>query len=317
MRGLRIFFATDIHGSDLCFRKFVRAPNYYGADLAILGGDLSGKVLIPIYSLPNGRFMAKTTHGPIDLLTESEVKEFEKHLADQGKYTVRNPPTREGMGKPYSQVNEEAFRDVIIDRLTRWIDLAKKESRHSGVRFLWIPGNDDPLFVDELLNDSEEIINIDEQIFQIDPYMYVSGLGGSNPTPWNTPREFEESDIRRRLIRLVKMTPDIFQTIYVIHVPPYDSGLDEAPVLDKSFRIRYSPGGALTVPVGSRAVRNWIEQFQPPLVLSGHIHESRGHTRIGSTVCINPGSQYNTGMLSGALISFVKGRLNQFQLTEG
>jgi len=55
-------------------------------------------------------------------------------------------------------------------------------------------------------------------------------------------------------------------------------------------------------PVGSTAVRELIEEYQPPLSLHGHIHESRGKTRIGETIAINPGSVYSEGSLQGAVI---------------
>src|SRR5258708_20217704 len=47
-RALRIFFATDVHGSEVCFRKFLAAAKVYQADLLILGGDFAGKALVPV-----------------------------------------------------------------------------------------------------------------------------------------------------------------------------------------------------------------------------------------------------------------------------
>jgi uncharacterized protein len=58
------------------------------------------------------------------------------------------------------------------------------------------------------------------------------------------------------------------------------------------------------MPVGSTAVRQIIEEVQPLLALHGHIHESRGATRIGRTVAINSGSEYNTGRIHGAVVRF-------------
>ena len=49
MADLTIFYVADIHGSDICFRKWLNAAGFYGADVLIIGGDLTGKVLLPIY----------------------------------------------------------------------------------------------------------------------------------------------------------------------------------------------------------------------------------------------------------------------------
>jgi Icc-related predicted phosphoesterase len=62
-------------------------------------------------------------------------------------------------------------------------------------------------------------------------------------------------------------------------------------------------GEAVEVPVGSHAVRQIIEEYQPLLALHGHIHESRGTARIGRTLCINSGSEYNTGRIHGVLVT--------------
>jgi len=48
----RIFFATDIHGSERAFRKFTNAGKFYGVDALILGGDLTGKMVVPIIRQP-------------------------------------------------------------------------------------------------------------------------------------------------------------------------------------------------------------------------------------------------------------------------
>jgi Icc-related predicted phosphoesterase len=60
-----------------------------------------------------------------------------------------------------------------------------------------------------------------------------------------------------------------------------------------------------------------IEKYQPLLTLHGHIHEGRGHSRIGKSLCINPGSSYEQGVLMGALVKLSKDKVEQFVLTQG
>ena len=71
------------------------------------------------------------------------------------------------------------------------------------------------------------------------------------------------------------------------------------------------------VPVGSRAVRRAIEAFQPLISLHGHIHESRGIQRIGRTIAINPGSEYTSGRIHGALIELRRDKVRGHQLVVG
>ncbi|HKM50396.1 MAG TPA: hypothetical protein VJZ75_04375, partial [Candidatus Bathyarchaeia archaeon] len=54
----RIFFASDIHASDIAFRKFLNAGNYYRADALLYGGDITGKALIFIEKDRDGNYQA-------------------------------------------------------------------------------------------------------------------------------------------------------------------------------------------------------------------------------------------------------------------
>jgi len=102
-----------------------------------------------------------------------------------------------------------------------------------------------------------------------------------------------------------------------VHVPPFGSGLDEAPVLDAELRVQASLGQVKFAPVGSTAVRDMLVAVQPLVGLHGHIHESRGIRRIGRTIAINPGSDYSTGTLNGALITLEGEKVAAHQLVRG
>jgi Icc-related predicted phosphoesterase len=95
--------------------------------------------------------------------------------------------------------------------------------------------------------------------------------------------------------------------IFNLHVPPYDSSLDTAPALTDELEVVMSGSAPKMIPVGSTAVREVIERYQPLLSLHGHVHESAGATNIGRTLCINPGSDYHTGRISACLITLRQG----------
>jgi hypothetical protein len=108
------------------------------------------------------------------------------------------------------------------------------------------------------------------------------------------------------------------KTIFNLHVPPLRTPLDQAMLLDEEMRPVLRGGSPVIDGVGSSAVRSAIEAYQPLLSLHGHIHESRGTTKLGRTVAVNPGSEYSEGVLRGALITVSERKgLKGFQLVSG
>ena len=108
------------------------------------------------------------------------------------------------------------------------------------------------------------------------------------------------------------------RTIANFHNPPYASGLDTAPELDKNLKPVLHGGRPSFIPVGSRAVREAIKKYQPSVGLHGHIHESRGAQKIGQTLCLNPGSEYSADVLRGAIVDIAAdGSCLDFLLTAG
>jgi Icc-related predicted phosphoesterase len=110
----------------------------------------------------------------------------------------------------------------------------------------------------------------------------IFGCGGSNITPMDTPTELEEHEIRTTLERAHEAVADAPLRLMVCHTPPYDTRLD-----------RLVNG----TPVGSPAVRAFIEAHRPQVAVVGHIHEGRGVDRVGDTVVANSGALRDGGYL--------------------
>jgi Icc-related predicted phosphoesterase len=127
-------------------------------------------------------------------------------------------------------------------------------------------------------------------------------LGYAHRTPFDSPRELDEDELFRRIEAMAERIPDHTRSIFNLHVPPYGSQLDLAPELDADLNVQVAAGQPKMAPCGSTAVREAIERWQPLLALHGHVHESRGANRLGRTLCINPGSDYHTGRISGVLV---------------
>ena len=310
---MRVFFVSDIHGSETCFRKLVNAGKFYGADLLIMGGDLAGKELVPVVAR-NGSWTARFRGTEFSLETLEEVAEFERRVATMGPYTLRTEPDFVAELRADQELVEQTLRRLILERTEAWIALADERLAGTGIRLLIGLGNDD---FDEMIPylSLGQVSYAPDGLLDLGEFTLVS-LGWSNITPWHTNRECSEEALAGKLA-VVHESADPSRTIFNIHVPPYDCGLDLAPRLDESLQIQLVGGQPDMVPVGSPSVAESIAAYQPLLSLHGHIHEGRGMTRTGRTVVLNPGSEYEQAALLGALIDIKPGKVKRCQLVSG
>ena len=314
-RHLALYYTSDIHGSERCFLKFLNAAKFYGVDTLILGGDLTGKVLVPIVEVDGHWEMSFLGRHEV-LRSLEEVTEAEKRIRFNGFYPYRCGPEELARLEADRDYADAVFRRLMRESVARWVRLAEERLRGTGVRCFVMPGNDDEFDIDDALAGSDVVVNPDGAIVEIDGYQLLS-LAWANPTPWNSPRELPEEELAARIERLARELDPSLPVIFNLHCPPYDSTLDSAPQLREDLSVVMVGGQPNMVPVGSRAVREAIERYQPVLSLHGHIHESRGAARIGRTLCINPGSAYGEGVLHGALVRLEDDRVASYQLVSG
>jgi Icc-related predicted phosphoesterase len=306
---------SDIHGSDVCFRKFLNAATFYTVDVLILGGDITGKALVPLVRESGDRYRVRFMGRDLEI-EGREVEEIERLIRFNGFYPYRCEPDEDVALRDDSSAVTNAFEVAMRRQLEEWLQLADDRVGKAGVACFVMPGNDDPHFVPELLAESSALRDHDGRVLEIGGSR-ILGYGWANPTPWQTPREKPEEEIEEDLRRLLEDAGDPSTLIFNPHVPPHGSGLDLAPELRSDFSLVTRGGQPSMVPVGSRAVRRVIEEYQPLLAVTGHIHESRGVTRIGRTVCVNPGSEYNVGRLLGAIVEIVGREVRDVQLVAG
>jgi Icc-related predicted phosphoesterase len=310
---LRIFFVSDIHGSVKCFRKLVNAGKFYGADVLIMGGDLAGKQLVPVVAR-GGVSRALYNGADFTFETAQEIAEFERRVAELGAYALRTDPEFVGQLAGDQELVEQTLRRLILERTEEWVALAADRLGGTRIRLLIGLGNDDFAGMIPYL-DHGPVSYAPDGLLDLDGFNLVS-LGWSNVTPWHTNRECTE-DVLAEKLTVVHESADPSRTIFNIHVPPYDCGLDSAPRLDDSLQIQLEGGQPDMIPVGSTAVADSIAAYQPLLSLHGHIHEGRGQTKNGRTLVVNPGSEYDQGSLLGALIEVRPGKVKRCQLVAG
>lgn len=300
---MRIYYSSDLHGSRKCWLKFLATPKYYGADVIIVGGDITGKFIVPIIRMPDGRVEATFVGRKRRLKNEREVARLKEHIANAGQYAVEMTPDEHQRYAGDLALLDKLFQRVLYERVEEWVRLADERLKGQDVRCFVSAGNDDLFAVDEVLVKSETFEVHDGRVVDLGHGCEMFGLGCSNITPWNCPRDITEEELRARIDELAGQIRRMDRAIFDIHVPPYDTGIDAAPELTKDKQIVMDGMGApIKVPVGSTAVREAILKYQPMLGLHGHIHESSGIRHLGNTTVINPGSEYGEGILRGALI---------------
>ncbi len=312
----KLFFATDVHGSEMCFRKFLNAGAAYRPDVMVLGGDIAGKAVQAVDDLGGGRFTTTFRGHRYDIQDEQELSHVERTISDVGYYPWRSQP-----GELDQRIEDGTVEDLLLDlmrqRLERWMQMAEERLRPLRKPVFWMLGNDDPPSLAEALQNAPWGEHAEGRVLPLDDDHVLVSWGWSNPTPWHSFREMSEADLTGHFDQLFSLAQDTRRVVFNAHVPPYDTGLDEAPVLDANLTVTQQAGQVKLGPVGSTAVRAAIERHQPVASLHGHVHESAGFRRIGATVAFNPGSDYGTGSLNGALLTLSSDKLKSHQLVRG
>jgi len=318
----RLFFATDLHASERTYRKFINAGKFYDANVLVMGGDITGKLLIPIIKEANGHYRA-TLQGRVEgLATEEELKGLMARLDVLGFYykVMDEDEFKETSADP--QAVSQLFNDLARQRLSNWVDLAEERLRGIGIKCFVTGGNDDePEVLDVMKRDgNKSFFACENEMVYVDDVHPMISVGFSTPTPWKTPREVSDEELGRMIEVMIAKLSDMNKAIFNFHDPPIDSSLDTCPMLDwsKDPPEQILQGGQpILFGAGSRSIREAIEKYKPMLGLHGHIHESQSVAKIGRTTCINPGSEYGEGILRGCLVNFVDGEVKGFQMTSG
>lgn len=313
---LVLFFASDLHGSTVCFKKLVNGAKFYGADVLVMGGDLTGKAVIPICKQPDGSHLAFQSGATAKLESVAEVEEFEKRVTNMGFYPTRISEDDYQALKNDPEAQHALFKKLVCERVAEWCEYAGEMLSGTGIPLITAPGNDDFFEIDGVLNDSPNIHYHEMEVTDVGGYEMLH-CGGSNKTPWDTEREYSEDEYEHRFNELIPKVKDMRRCIFNVHVPPYGTVLDSCPKLDENLQVVFEMGNPVSMHAGCKTVLKTIEEQQPLLGIHGHIHEGRGNIKIGNTVCVNPGSVYPEGILQGALITLSGGGIKSVQMTQG
>ncbi|MHB9096130.1 MAG: metallophosphoesterase family protein, partial [Eubacteriales bacterium] len=226
-KSVKIFFATDVHGSDVVFRKFINAGKFYKVEYLILGGDIMGKFLVPIME-ENGLYRTNLQGIKETMNSQEELDKVIKKIENLGFYWVIVTPERLQELQNDPAEREKIINQLATQRVEKWLDIAEEKLKGTGIKCFITGGNDDaPEVLQPLYNHvSEHVVASEAKLIEVGDGHTMIGLGYSNPTPWDTPREVSEERLEELIEECLKEVPDFSNCIFNFHVPPVDSTLD-------------------------------------------------------------------------------------------
>jgi Icc-related predicted phosphoesterase len=313
--SMKLFYATDVHGSEICWKKFISGGKFYEVDTLVLGGDMTGKAIIPIIAQGKDRYKVTLLEQETMLEGQEEVESMVKTIQNRGYYPYVTDPDEVAEISNTQGRSDKLFLEEVLTTMERRMAYADDKLEGTGISCYVCPGNDDMFEIDEVIKASKHVQLAEGRVVQLDEYHEMASTGWTNPTPWDTHREEPDEALLERMEAVIRQLENPGNAVFNLHAPPYSSGLDDAPELTKDMQLAYA--GRSLVPVGSKSVLQVIEKYQPLLGLHGHIHEGKGTRKLKKTLCINTGSQYEQGILQGAVIELKPKKVGAYILTTG
>ena len=299
---MRIYFCSDIHASRKCWKKFLNSWKFYEADHIIVGGDITGKFVVPIIKTGPNTYTATFLGVQRKIDSAEGLESLETRIADAGQYWFITDPEEYATYEADQGKVDRLFRKLVVDRAEEWMAEADQKLKGTGVRCFVSGANDDFFEIDKVIEKSEVIEDPNGRVIELAGGFEPLGMGYGNPTPWACPRDIPEAELAERIDKVAANVKNIERAIFSLHVPPLGSGLDVAPKLDDYLRPRVGAAGLEMIPVGSTATRDAILKYRPMIGLHGHIHESKGIRKLDGVTITNPGSEYGEGILDGLLV---------------
>lgn len=276
---------------------------------------MTGKAIIPVVQQSDNTYKINFLDQELVVKNDTDRVEIEKMIKDHGYYPYRvDSKELEELSSDQKRV-DALFHELMLSSVKAWMQLADEKLKDTNIKCYVCPGNDDQFEIDEIIEASNRVTNAEGKVIELNQSRKMISTGYSNCTPWKTFRELDEDQLFDKIKVMISALDDVPNSVFNIHVPPYGSGLDEAPELDENLKPKFA--GRSTVPVGSTAVKKIIEEYQPLLSLHGHIHEGRGMKKIGRTLCLNPGSTYEQGILHGVLVELDHKGIKTYSPTSG
>src|SRR5512135_1810746 len=121
---MKLFFATDVHGSEICWKKFIAAAKFYEADVLILGGDMTGKAIIPIIAAGDGKYKVTLLDQETILETKEDDDKMVATIHNRGYYPYVTEPDEVTHISATPCRSDELFLQEAMKTMQRWMDYA-------------------------------------------------------------------------------------------------------------------------------------------------------------------------------------------------
>jgi len=286
-------------------------------DVLVLGGDLTGKAVIPIAEQRDGTFIALQHGESVQIADKDELDDFVKRQGNMGFYPAVMSESEYQRLRADPEAQDALFKKLVLERVQEWASIAAEKLKGTDIRLVTVPGNDDFCEIDEILTQAAHFDFHEMQVCEFKGGYQMLYCGGSTPTPWDTEREYTEEEYVKRFAELLPQVGDMSRLHLQRPRPAVRHGARCLSKLDKNLKVVYEMGLPAQVHAGCQTLIDIIKEHQPLLGLHGHIHEGRAKINIGKTICINPGSVYPEGILQGALITLRDGQVTQANLMQG
>src|SRR5260221_12082891 len=218
--SFKSFYASDIHGSDMLWRKFINAAGFYGVEVLIMGGDIAGKAVIPIVRRNTSFYAAGFASERA--FTEDELPALERRIRDLGQYPYRMSEEEMATAQHDQGAIDALFQQIMRETLERWLRLAEERLRGKGVRLYVMLGNDDEPALRGVLATSPVVVDPEDRTIELGEGFQMLSSGFTNPTPWHSPREMPEEELQRPIENLACRLDDPANSaldLLVLYIP--------------------------------------------------------------------------------------------------
>ena len=165
---MKLYYATDIHGSEICWKKFINAGKFYEADTLILGGDMTGKAIVPLVAQGNQRYKLTLLEQETILEGQEAVDKMVQTIRNRGYYPYVTDPEEVAELTSAPGRLDDLFLEQMLATIQRWMDYADEKLAGTGMRCFVCPGNDDMFEVDAVIAASKSVQLAEGRIIQLD-----------------------------------------------------------------------------------------------------------------------------------------------------
>ncbi len=216
---IRLFFATDVHGSEQCWKKFISGAKFYEAQVLILGGDMTGKAIVPIIAQANGKHKVTLLEQETMLDGPAEVQHMVETIQNRGYYPYLTTPDEVHEISDTPGRSDELFLQEALKTVERWMAYADQRLDGSGIRCYVCPGNDDVFEIDPAIAGSKTVRSVEGRWCSWTSIHEMASVGWSNPTPWQTHREEPDEALGRRIEAVVSQVKDPTNAVFNLPRP--------------------------------------------------------------------------------------------------